>query len=264
MKLYKLRRMCFDHGVSVFPPEDKDLPDPPELAGEPWSENFRRLRFLGFTDYQAGHALKAWAYHAKYELHQSEQGIRRFVTNCVSETAAYKMPAEPVAWGLIILVACVVAVALGLYLWVTLDVESSVHKMGHKWAYVMSYQEYLWQAELLFVSAAQKGVYEQCGDLGSVVAIHQRDTGPKPDPNDIFFFHERLYLKGRRLIFYHWYKFHWWAVFYCGVLTHLSGRRYTLRPGGREPYMVKGPWLRPGGDWGTPEYRGCWQEWWWL
>lgn len=264
MKLYKVIRLVGDHGVSVFPPDDKELPESDELAGDPWADNFRRLRLLGFTDYQAGHALKAWAYHAKYELHQGAAGIRRFVEQCVAETARQQVPPQPIVWGLVALVALIVAVALGLYVWVYLDKKLGVTFGAHKWAYVMTYQESLWQAEVLFVSAGQEGVYEKCGDLGPVLDEHRRNAAYIDRKLDRVWFNRRLRLAGRRLLFFHEYRWIYWDVYFCGVLTHLSSRRYRLREGNYDPYKPRGRWLRPGGNFGAPDYEGCWGPWWWL
>lgn len=264
MKLYKLLRLRGDHGVSVFPPEDKELPVPEELAGEPWSENFRKLRGLGYTDKQIGWMLSAWAYHAKYHLNQAEQGIRFFVNRCVAETYAHKMPPEPLFWGIVLGIAVIVAVGLGLYAWAVLDQEKGLTWLGHRWAYLMSYDERFWQAEIRFVAANQQGVYERGGAFGSVVWTHDRNVGGKERKDWIWLRSWRVVLKGRKLIFYHVYHFTGFYVHYCGLLTHLSSERYKLKQGGSDPFKPTGRWVRPGGFWGTPEYKGCWQEWWWL
>ena len=264
MKLYKLLKMVGDHGVSVFPPEAQELPDPPELAGDPWADNFRKLRFLGFTDYQAGHALKAWAYHAKHDLHQGAAGIRRFVELCVRESAAQQVPPQPIVWGLILLVAVIVAVALGLFLWVYLDKELNVTFGSHEWAYVMSYEERLWIGEILFVSAKQEGVYERGPCFGDVVSSQDRGRSKVGGRDWIWFKKWSVVLKGRRIIFYHVYNFTGFYLRFLGVLTNLGAGRYRLREGGYDGHKPTGLWLRPGGRWGTPKYEGCWGEWWWL
>jgi len=262
--LYKVRRIVGDHGVSVFPPEDQELPESEELAGDPWIENFRKLRFLGFTDAQAGMALKAWAYHAKHTLHQGAVGVRVFVEQCVNETTLHVMPPEPIAWSLVMLVAVIVAVALGLYLWVTLDVEKNKYFGSHKWAYVMKYEERLWQGEIFAVLANGEGVYEVGGELFSGSFEHRRNDVYLGRLLDRFLFYRRFRLEGRRLVFYHEYRWVFWDAFWVGCLTHIRGRKYRLRKGGDDPYKPRGLWFRPGGPWGTPQYRGCWEKWWWL
>ncbi len=262
--LYKIVLMCADHGVSVFPPEDQELPEPVDLAGEPIRIMIRKLLLYGYTQSQAYHILSAWAYHAKYDLHQLPRGVRVYCEMCIKQLPV-PIPPETVAlWPFALVAAVAAAVYLGLYLWVTLDVEKGQRFRGHPWAYVMLYQERLWQGEILNVGYKQLGYYEQGGELGNVLVENKRNFMYIDRRLDMFMIYRRLVLEGRRLIFYHMYRFTWWAVFYCGVLTNIGDRLYKLREGGSDPYKPGGPWSRPGGRMFTPEYEGCWQEFWWL
>lgn len=264
MKLYKIIKMVGDHGVSVFPPEGQELPEASYFVPYEWNANFRRLRVLGLTDIQAGQALKAWEWHARYTLKLGAEGTRAFVRRCVGEAPPHVIPPPPIFWSAIIAIAVIVAVALGLYLWVFLDQELNVTFGAHKWAYVMSYQERLWRGEILNVGAKQMGYYEQSPLFGDVVASHDRSFGGVFRHDWIWFKPGSMVLEGRRIIFYHIYRFSGFFVHFCGVMTKVGVGIYKLLEGGNDPFKPTGIWSRPGGRWGTPEYEGCWGEWWWL
>lgn len=264
MKLYKILKMRGNHGVSVFPPEEQELPDPDALAGDPWAHNFRILRGLGFTDQQAGKALRAWAYHARYTLRQGPAGVRRFVEHCVRETTQQAVPPPSIGWGLVVLVAVLVAMALGLVLWVYLDQEINIIFGTHPWAYVMIYNERLWQGEILNVGSEQRGYYESGALFGGVVADHAYGSSGVGGKDWLWFKPGSMTLQGRRLIFYHVYWLTGFYVEFLGVLTRLNVSLFKLQEWGHDPYLPRGPWSRPGGRWGQEDYEGCWQEFFWL
>lgn len=264
MKLYKIIQVRADHGVSIFPPEEQEFPESQAFVPWEWNQNFAVLRTLGFTDAQAGKALKAWEWTARYTLRQGPEGCRLFVRRCLHEISGAPPTVPFEFWPVVILFAAIAATALALYLWVYLDQELGLTFDGHEWAYVMSYQERLWQGEILFVSAKQEGVYERGGPFGAVILSHDRGYGYRGAYDWIWLKPGGIVLQGRRLLFYHVYRIHGFYVRFCGVLTHLGAGRYRLREGGSDRYKPRGLWLRPGGDMFTPEYQGCWQEFWWL
>ncbi len=264
MRLYKILRLVGDHGVSVFPPEDQELPPIEETAGEPMSDIIRRIMLKGYTEHEAFLMVQAWAYHARHDLNQLARGVRVFTEMCAEQIPVRMVPAPPIAWGIILGIAVLVALALGLYLWATLDVEKGRAFGTHKWAYVMRYEERLWQCEVLSVLANQEGIYEQGGYLGAVLARADREVWFAGVKADRFMFFRGLVLKGRRLVFFHEYRWIFWNVFWCGMLTNIGAGRYRLREGGYDPYKPRGLWLRPGGNWGEADYEGCWQKLWWL
>lgn len=264
MLLYKIVRLAGDHGVSVFPPEDRELEPAEDLAGEPMQDLIDKLIIYGYSPVTARHIINAWAYHAKYDLNQLPRGVRVFCEMCMKQMAVPIRQPGPGFWEYVIQIAVAAALILALYLWVTLDVDENMIFPGHKWAYVMKYQERLWQGEIMWVSAGQEGIYERGADLGDVLVEHRRRDIHIDRWLDTMLFYGRLRLEGRRLIFYHEYRWIFFNVFFCGGLSNLGHGRYRLREGGNDPYKPRGLWLRPGGDWGTPEYEGCWQEFWWL
>ncbi len=264
MKLFKILKMQGNKGVSVFPTEDQQLPHPEELAGDPWGQGFRILRGLGYTDHQAGRALTAWAYHAKVELHQNAAGVRRFVEQCLIETQKHAMPAPAYFWLTVWSVAVAVAVVLGLYVWVVLDKELNYRFSSHPWAYLMLYEEQLWPAEILNVGYKQEGLYEIGASFGDVLAKQSRDDGFHPRHDWLWLKPGRVFLTGRRLVFYHEYQFTGFFGFFCGVMTNFGGGLYKIREGGNDPYKPSGPWTRPGSRRYQPGYAGCWGDWWWL
>lgn len=264
MKLYKLIKLVGDRGISVFPKEGMDLPEPVDLAGEPMRVLINQLQLYGYTEEQARWIISAWAYAAKENLNQGPRGVRVFCEMCLRQLPKPIPPAPPPYWILAALVACIAAVALGLYIWVTLDQEKNITFGGHRWAYIMSYEERLWQAEILNVGTKQMAYYEREGEFGEVVLRHDRDVGGARFRDVILLKPGRVWLAGRRYIFYYEYRFTVFFVHYCGLLTHLGYGLYKLRLGGDDPYKPVGPWSRPGGRWGTPPYAGCWQDWWWF
>lgn len=264
MILYKILQVRYDHGVSVFPPEDKELPAPEDAMAEPIRDLINNLKLYGYSEDQAYKIISAWAYHAKHDLHQTARGVRVFCEMCIRELPR-PAPLTPPPWyGLALLVAVIAAVALGLYLWVYLDDELAVTTGGHPWAYLMRYQEHLWQGEILNVGYKQIGLYERGGDFGLSMESHDRGVGRYPDKDWIWITPGRLDLRGRRLIFYHVYRIRGFYLRFLGVLTHLGYDLYKLREGGEDRYKPRGPWSRPGGRWGKEDYEGCWQKWWWF
>lgn len=264
MILYKIVRMVGNHGVSVFPTEETVMPPAEQIMGEPVLDHVRKLVFLGYSEHDAYWIVQAWAYTAKYELNQDARGIRVFMEMCLKKAPIHvEFPPDP-RWHFAALVALVAAVALALVLWVYFDKEYGLTFAGHPWAYVMRYGENLWQAEILYVTPEQTPVYEIGGDFGPVLMWHDRNATFLKRPLDILGLGGRLVLRGRRLLFWHEYQWTWFEAFFCGVLTHITAERYQLREHGHDPYKPVGPWWRPGGLWGTPEYAGCWQEFWWL
>lgn len=264
MKLYKVLTVVAHHAVSVFPPEDQELPESEELAGEPITELIRRIMARGYTSHEARLAITAWAYHAKYDLHQGAVGIRVFCEQCAREIPIKGIPPEPWFWGVVLAVAVFVAVAMGLYVWAILDPDFNVPFGGHEWAYLMVYEEHLWQGEIFVVGTLQTGVYELGGDLGLSIDRIDRNVDHERRKDWIELKPSMVYLEGRRIIFYHVYHFVGFRCFYCGVLSQFAVGLYKLREAGVDPYLPTGPWSRPGTRWGTPGYEGCWGRWWWF
>lgn len=264
MILYKIIRLVGDHGTSVFPVEDQQLEPAEDLAGEPMQDLINIIIGYGYPPDTARHIINAWAHHAKYDLHQLPRGVRVFCEMCIQQLKVPIQQPGPGFWEYVIQIAVIAAVVLALYLWVTLDKDIGVTFGSHPWAYAMKYEERLWQGEVLFVSAGQEGVYEQGGELWSGSYEHRRDEAYIDRKLDRLLFYRRFVLSGRKLVFFHEYRWIYWDVYFCGVLTKISDRRYRLREPGYDPYKPRGRWLRPGGDMFTPEYEGAWQKWWWL
>lgn len=264
MKIYKILGVYYNHGVSVFPTEDQDLPESEDIAGEPIGEFIRQIMMKGYTEHEAWVAVQAWAYHAKFDLNQTANGVRTYVGMCVREIPLKGMPPEPILWGLIALVASIVAVALALYVWVLLDQEFNLVTQGHEWAYVMTFANRIWAAEVLNVGYRQQGYYEQGGDFGVPVNRFGRGGGGEPRKDWIDFSLPGIVVKGRRLIFYHEYQVIGFSAYFCGVGTKVGDRLYKLREGGDDPHLPWGPWTRPGGRMFTDGYAGCWKEFWWF
>lgn len=264
MKLYKLLSMRADHGVSVFPKRETEMPPPEEIMAEPIHDLIRQVMGKGYTEQEAYLAVQAWAYHAKADLHQSARGVRIFCEMCAREISARPLPPEPIAWTLIILAAVIAAIALGLYLWVVLDKDVNVLFGGHEWAYIMRYEESIWQAEIVAVSNTQVGYYEKGGPFGSVITSETRNIRGVFGRDWFEFAPFTVFLEGRKLIFYHVYDFRGFNVQFLGFMVNVGFGLYKLKPEGIDPYKPTGFWRRPGGPWGTPEYDGCWKQWWWL
>lgn len=264
MKLYKIRSLKADHGVSVFPPEEQELPPPEEAMAEPIRDLINNLMLYGYTEGQAYKILSAWAYHAKYDLNQTARGVRVYCEMCIQQLPK-PVPTVPPVWhALALLVAVAAAAALGLYLWVTLDKEIGVSFGSHPWAYLMSYQERLWQGEILNVGTRQMGYYEKSAEIRGTVLQHARGTSKVGGRDWIWFVLGSLVLEGRRILFYHVYMISGFYVEFCGVMTNVGVGLYRLREGGDDRFKPWGPWSRPGGRWGQETYEGCWQQFWWL
>lgn len=270
MMLYKIVRLVGDHGVSVFPAEGKSPPPDQDLSADLQQFFIFQITAKGYSSYEAKMALEAWAAHARSiwpvlaPPPEIARGVKVFTEMCIRDLPMKGLPPAPPLWGIVIGVAVIVAAALGLYLWVTLDKKLGVTFGSHKWSYVMRYEERLWQGEILNVGYKQLGYYEQGGELWSGTYEHRRREAYIGRWLDRMLFFRRFVLAGRRLIFFHEYRWIYWDVFFCGVLTNIGNRLYKLREGGSDPYKPRGPWSRPGGRMFTPEYEGCWQEFWWL
>lgn len=264
MKLFKILNVVGNRGVSVFPPEDQDMPPAEDMMEEPIGRLVRQIVTKGYTAQEAHLAIQAWAYHAKYDLNQAPRGVRTFCEMCVREIPVKGFPAPPVFWGAVVAVAVLAAVALGLYVWVALDQEYNVRFGTHPWAYLLSYNERLWQGEILNVGYRQEGLYEQGPSFGSVLQRQQRGASRVRGVDWFWFRPGALVLEGRKVIFYHVYQITGFKVSFCGVMSKFGYRLYKLRSGGYDRYKPRGPWTRPGGRFGTPEYQGSWVRWWWL
>lgn len=264
MRLYKILNVVGDHGTSVFPPVDVEVPEDPELAGFSWRQPVLDLQMKGYLGRDA--LRMAWAFyaHSRWHLHQSVAASQAFAEQCVAQIESMPPPAHPVAWGTVIATAIVVAVVLGLYAWAVLDQEFNVRFGTHEWAYLMSYEERMWQGEILNVGFRQRGYYERGGEFGGIIESVDRNRGGIRRNDWIAIKPGWLVLGGRRLVFYHEYRIAGFFVYFCGVMTNIGSGLYKLKEGGFDPYKPRGPWSRPGGRWGTPDYEGAWQEFWWL
>jgi len=264
MKLYKICRMIGDHSTSMFAPTTTEVPTPEVMAGEPMMDLIRKLMIYGYTEQQAYYIIQAWAAHAKFDLNQAARGVRVYCEMNMSQLPHPEAIAAVSFWPIVLAVAAVVVVGAGLYLWVELGVEQDVIFSGHPWAYVMTYEEKLWQGEVYHVFPDGRAVYEKWPvPLGSMVILDRRVryVGYYLDQ---MWFYGALVHEGRPTIFYHRFPWTLWEVCYCGVLESMSYGMYRLREGGRDRFLPPGPWYRPGGRIGTPEYEGCWKDWWWL
>jgi len=266
VKLYKILNVVGDRGISVFPPAEQVLPTVTESAGEPLSELIRKIVQKGYTYEEAYHALQAWSYHAKHDLHQFAAGVRFYCEYCVRELPLKipTIPPEPVLWGVVLLVAVIAAVALALYVWAVLGQELNIRFGTHDWAYLMSYQERFWSGEILNVGHMQEGVYEQGFLFRDPVVRHTRGEPGMPRRDWIWFKPGDVTLEGRRPILYHVYRVSGFYLFFCGVMSKFGHKTYKLRKGGNDPFKPTGPWMRPGEMMDMPDYRGCWVPWWWF
>lgn len=231
---------------------------------EPMRAAVRALMTKGYTEKEAYTAVTAWARHAHQTLNASARGVRIFVEKCVRTTPYKALPPVHPWWYVVATVTALAGIALLLYVWVILDKEFGVWHTAHEWAYAMTYQGRLWQGELYAVEWADIGIYERGVDLGEVIAGQTRDLRGEKGRDFLTFTPGEVYLGGRRLLFYHFYRFLGWEVQFLGLLTQIAHGFYKLRKGGSDPYRPVGPWLRPGGLRGTKEYEGCWRGWWGL
>lgn len=264
MKLYKILRLTYDKGVSVFPAETQSMPDPADMAGEPITDLVDQIVARGYTRAEGYAAIQGWAYHAKFDLNQGARGVRVFCEMCVGEMKESVPPGQPMMWSYVIAAAIIAAVALGLYLWITLDEDRNVISEGHQYAYLMTYDEYLYTAEILNVGLLQEGVYEQCYHITPTVIDFRRNVWHVPRMDWMYFAYPGVVLRGRRLVFYHIYRIHFLELFYCGLLANFGNGTYKLLSGGQDRYKPRGIWQRPGDRWGIGDYQGCWKEFWWL
>lgn len=286
MKLYKIENVLGHRGISVFAPDvdpglveagmhdvplavvlarygEKIFP-PHELPAEPIARMIKTIVAKGYTKHEAFLAIEAWARHARMDLNQGAVGVRVYCEKCAAEIPLKQYPAQPVVWGVILAVAVIAAVALALYVWVVLDQEFNVPFGTHEWAYLMTYQEHLWQGEILNVGSKQEAYYELGGDFGLSIDRIDRNVGAEPRRDWIELKTTHVFLEGRHPILYHVYRFTGFRCYFCGVMTKVGTRLYRLREGGSDPYKPTGPWSRPGTRWGTPNYDGCWKRWWWF
>ncbi len=264
MKLFKIIRVQFNHGVSVFPPADQELPPAEELLAEPFSDLIHKFVMYGYSSDAARKIVITLAFHARTTLNQDARGARIFIEMCIKQLPV-PIPAVPLAWhALALFVAVVAAVSLGLYLWGVLDKEFGLLESGHKWAYLMSYGERFWQAEILNVGLKQEGLYEQGPELGDVVRQHVRDFQLRKREDWLWLRPGSVVLEGRYPILYHVLDFLGFYVFYIGLMSNFGLGLYKLRDPALDRYKPGGPWSRPGGRMFTPEYDGAWGEWWWF
>lgn len=264
VKLFKIKMMAYNHGVSVFPPETQTLPPIEETAGEPMLDIIRKIMQKGYTEHEAYLAIQAWAYHAKFDLNQLARGVRVYCEKCASEIPFKEIPKEPITWTLIAAVASLAAVALGLYVWVVLDQEYNLRAWGHEWAYLMTYEERIWQAEIFNVGRKQEGMYERQVVFPGWISEHRRDPNPRIREDQLWCRGWCVNLEGRHPILYHVYQVTGFWVYFCGVMHAVGSSFYKLNKGGDDPYKPRGIWTRPGGRYGTSEYDGCWKKWWWF
>lgn len=264
MKLYKILRLTYDKGVSVFPAETESLPTVESIAGEPMHDLINQIVARGYAPADAYLAVQGWAYHAKFDLNQGARGVRVFCEMCIRELPLRGVPVEPMTWSYIMAVAIIAAVALGLYLWITLDEDSNVIAEGHPHAYIMTYDDYIYATEILNVGLRQEGVYEQCVNFTPTIIDFRRNVWHVPGLDWMYFAYPGIVLRGRRLVFYHIYRIHFLELSYCGLLTNFGGGLYKLLPGGHDRFKPLGIWERPGDRYCTAGYTGCWGEFWWF
>ena len=234
------------------------------LATEPALRLIRQIMMKGYTKHEAFLAIQAWAYHARMDLHQGAVGVRVYCEMCAAQIPPKPPIAEPWFWGVVLAVAAIVAVALGLYVWAVLDPEYNIFFGTHEWAYLMVYEERLYQGEIWNVGTLQEGVYELGGFFGEAIESIARNIGHEPRKDWIALKPNMVWLEGRKPILYHVYRIKGFRCYYCGLLSTFAVGLYKLREGGQDPFLPTGPWSRPGTRWGTPGYAGCWKKWWWF
>jgi len=264
MKLFKLVRLVGDHSKSMFEPEFYKPPSIEVMAGEPMTDLINRLVFWGYTPYQAQMCIQAWAAHAKFDLNQAPRGVRVYCEMCMSSMPKPGEFAPQYFWPIVIAIAAIAAVGLALYLWVELDTEMFAHFGAHPWAYVATYQQRMYIAEIISVGPRGTPTYEIGASLGNVIAWHEWGASYVDRWLDRLHFYMALKHEGRPTIFYHRFLWHHWDGAYLGLMYPIGPRLYRLKGNPGDPYAPGELWYRPGGRMYTPQYEGCWKDWWWL
>jgi len=264
MKIYKIRRLVGNHSKSMFPPKYYKPPPIEDFAGEPLIDLQNALKLYGYTPEQTRNIILAWAAHAKYDLNFSARQIRLYCEMNIASLPRPEMAHPSIFWPMVLLAASVAAVGLALYLWVELDTEYNEVFGSHPWAYIATYNETVYIAEIFRVSAFGRPYYEIGATLGDCLVHAERNVGLLDEPIDRHWYNGALKHEGRPLIFYHRFLWSHWDVTYLGLGHEVANRIYRLRSEDPDPFAPERGWWRPGGRMYTSQYEGCWKDWWWL
>lgn len=261
MKIYKVMQMVVNYGYSLTPTLGGSVtpPSPVVMAGMPgYAPAYFKMLALGYTDPQIMIMFQRWFV---YNYHTMGLTVAQ-AWNCVlSDVNVLCEPPPPPFFPAVVVymvgVVAVILIAKALvspmdFINLTIDAPSTM--------YVFANDEAVWLGELMAVSPGGRGLYEWDGEVGGpLIALRKHQPYP-PDQADQMWFGGTVMWKG-----WHWpyfrryYHLYWW-VKYLDVVDWQFGSMYYLKHNADDPFLPSAPYIRPGGDIGSPTYSGIYQD----
>lgn len=255
VKLYRVHRMVYEMSSSPMPPREpafeEKAPIKEALIGEDSIEGLLLLRKMGFTSPQAAMIFEAIWNHSWYDL-----GIRN-IHRCNLRTyweirdtirpvwiKTQQQPPAPLPPQVWVPVAIVGIVLVGMYL-VNPSWEDEYSWRPPCGLYIGTYQEALSWFALIGVSAEQKPLYTRIGFEGFVIGAHTYEWIKPPVVTDRFHFFGTMRFECWKVPWFRVFSLQYIDTTYVGQLSCVIAERYTLKKGGFDHFLPRGPMVVP-------------------
>ena len=261
MKIYKVLQMVVHYGRSLTPTLGPVVspPSPAVLAGfSGYTTAYRAMLRAGYTDPQIMIMFQRWfTYNTGTMGLTATQAWNNVLSSTMTLTAPPPPPFFPAVIVYIVGVTAILLIAKALispmdFINMTILAPDTM--------YVFANEEAVWLGELQAVSPRGKGLYEWDGEVGGpLIALRKHQPFP-PDRADQMWFGGTVMWKGWHAPYYRRYYHIYWWVKYLDVVKWQFGSKYYLKHGADDPFLPAAPYIRPGGDIGSPTYTGIYQD----
>ena len=261
MKIYKVLQMVVNYGYSLTPTLGAVVTPVPisAMVGFPgYTIAYRALLKAGYTDPQIMTMFQRWFTYNVYTMGLTARQAWNVVSSNVATMTA--PPPPPFFPAVVVYTVGVVAILLIVkalvspmdFINLTIDAPDTM--------YVFANEEAVWLGELQAVSPRGVGLYEWDGGVGGpLIALRKHQPYP-PDRADQMHFGGTVMWKGWHAPYFRRYYHCYWWVKYLDVVKWQFGSKYYLKHGADDRFLPAAPYIRPGGDIGTPTYTGIYKD----
>lgn len=264
MKVYRVVEMVVNYGKSLTPTLGPVVSPPPPamFMGFPgYTIAYNALLAAGYTDPQIMTMFQRWFTYNVYTMGLTANQAWNVVSSQVAiMTEPPPPPLFPAVVVYVVGVAAIILIAKALIS--PMDfINMTILAPGHM--YVFANDEFVSFGELAAVSPGGRGLYEKCGDVGGPLIALAKNRPYPPGELDQMWFGGTTMWKGWKFPYFRRYYHMYWWVDYLDVADWQGGNKYYLKHNATDNYLPSAPYIRPGGDWGTPTYSGIYEDFFW-